>query len=94
MMAMCVSVKTPGFSCTGWLVSNACQGTKSQAMSAYQVEAGSATQIFHDDPELVPAEKRAFILGDVRARTGAENRNLGLDILNVIVAGFKINLRA
>jgi hypothetical protein len=40
----------------------------------------------------MPSEERAFVLGYVRASTGAENSNLGLDVLNIIVARFKINL--
>ena len=32
------------------------------------------------------------VLGDEGARAGAQNSNLGLDILNVIVVGFEIDL--
>jgi hypothetical protein len=40
----------------------------------------------------VPSKKRTLILGYVGASASAEDSNFGLNVLNVIVAGFKINL--
>lgn len=40
----------------------------------------------------MPFKKRALVLGYVGASASAEHSNLGLNVLNIIVAGFKINL--
>ena len=60
---------------------------------AYQIKAGSAAQVFHNNPQLVASQKSAFVLGHILAGTGAENSDLGLNILDVIIAGLKIDLR-
>lgn len=60
---------------------------------AYQIETGPAAQVFHDNPQLVASQKGTFILGHILAGTGAENSNLGLNILDVIITGLKIDLR-
>lgn len=60
---------------------------------AYQIKTGPAAQIFHDNPQLVASQEGALILGHILAGTGTENSDLGLNVLNVIVAGLKIDLR-
>lgn len=40
----------------------------------------------------MPSEKRTLILGYVGASASAEDSDFGLNVLNIIVAGFKINL--
>lgn len=40
----------------------------------------------------MPFEKRALVLGYVGASASAEHSNFGLNVLNIIVTGFKINL--
>ena len=58
----------------------------------YQVEAGTATQILHDNPQLVSAQKARLVLGDIAAGACAEHRDLLLDFLDVVFARFEIDL--
>lgn len=39
------------------------------------------------------SQERTLVLGHVGAGAGAEDSNLGLNVLNIIIAGLKINLR-
>jgi hypothetical protein len=59
----------------------------------YQIQARASTQVFHHDPQFVAPQEARFVLSDVRARACRKNRDLLLYFLDIIFAGFKIDLR-
>ena len=59
---------------------------------AYQVKTRASSQKLHHDPELVPSQEARFVLCDEGAGTGTQHRNLLLDLLDIILAGFEIDL--
>ncbi len=63
-------------------------------IETYQVEARSATEILHDDPQLVAAQEAGLVLCDIAAGAGAEHRDLLLDFLDVVFARFEVDLPA
>lgn len=92
-MAMCVSLKLAGFNYSSL-------GQLTQTHQRYlgvlglthEVETRTASKVFHDNPKLVSAKERAFILGYKRTGTRAKNGYFRLNILDVIVVGFEIDL--
>jgi hypothetical protein len=61
-------------------------------MEAYQVEARSAAQVLHDDPQLVSAQEAGLVLRDIAAGACAEHRDLLLDFLDIVFARLEIDL--
>lgn len=59
----------------------------------YQIQTRSSSQILHHNPKLVPLEEACFVLCNKRAGAGGQDRNLLLNLLDIILAGLEIDLR-
>lgn len=57
-----------------------------------QVETTAATEVFHDDPQLGAADEGSAVAGDVGGVAGGEETDLLLDLANVIVAAFEVDV--
>ena len=69
-----------------------CEGEGRLRDEAYQVQTGAAAEILHDDPQLVTAEEASLVLGHKGASAWAEDGDLALYLLDVVIARFEVDL--
>jgi hypothetical protein len=59
---------------------------------AHQIGGGTTTEILHDDPQLDTLDETRLVLCDVGAVARAQQGDLSLDVDELFIAVFKINL--